>query len=323
MLKIKRNISLKNLTTFRIGGKAKYFIEVFNKTDLERAIIWGRKKSLPFFIIGGGSNILISDKGYSGLVIKINNSRVKKIQPYIITVGAGMNLAAIEQRFFQEGWSGLEWARGIPGTVGGAVVGNAGAFGHSLQEIVRQVTTISLITSEEKIYSPEQCKFSYRGSIFKTKQEVVWEVSLQWQKGDKSKIKERRDKYWDYKVQKRHLFQYPSAGSIFKNILLKDTPYSKNFHPETNSLSGYAIIKGKKTIIRGGKLSAGWLIEQCGLKGYKIGQAEIAPFHGNVIINLGQAKSDDVLQLISLARKKVWQKFKIKLEEEVIIKNKK
>ncbi len=316
---LKKNIVLANYTTFLVGGKAKYFILVSSKKQLRLALNWAKSRSLPVFILGGGSNVLFNDRVYPGLVIKINNNRVIKIKKNTIVVGGGMFLPELENKFSENSWSGLEWARGIPGTIGGAIHGNAGAFGHSIREIVKKVVTINPSTFQEKIYSLSQCQFIYRGSIFKQNSEIIWAGELKFKKGNKKKIQETRQQYWQYKFQKRHFFKYPSAGSVFKNIFIKDTPYFKSYKQFPDSIEGEALIKGKKVLIKGGKLSTGWLIEQCGLKGRKKGKAMISNDHANVIINLGGAKAKDILYLINLSKKKVWEKFKIKLEEEIIV----
>jgi len=319
LLGLKRNIALNRQTTFLVGGKAKYFLQISNKQQLYQSLSWAKSKSLPIFVLGGGSNILFRDKPYPGLVIKIANNKVRKIKKDTIVVGGGMFLPQLERKFLENSWTGLEWARGIPGTIGGAIHGNAGAFGHEIKELVKKVITINPLTLKEKVYSSSQCKFYYRGSIFKENKEIIWVVELKFKKGKKKDIEKKRNNYWQYKFKNRHFFAYPSAGSIFKNIFIKDTPYFKTYHQLANSIEGYAFIKGKRAKTKGGKLSTGWLIEQCGLKGKRKGKAMISNYHANVIVNLGGAKAKDVLYLINLCKKKVWEKFGIKLEEEIII----
>lgn len=299
---VKENISLKNYNTFRINGKAKYFVKISSKDKLIKTLRWANENSLPVFILGNGSNVLFPDKKYQGLVIKIENNKIKKINKKTIVVGAGMMLMELLQRFLKEGWTGLEWANGIPGTMGGAVFCNAGAFGYGISKFVRKVTTIDLRTYKEKIYSFKDCKFEYRGSIFKKNKEIIWEVEIFIKKGNRAKIMEKSKNYWEYKYG-TGIFKYPSAGSIFKNIFA------------TRVASSYK----KGANIKKGKISAGWFIEKCGLKGKKYGGAMISNFHANVIVNINNAKTKDVLYLINLCKRKVYKKFKIKLEEEIII----
>ena len=279
--KIKRNISLKDYTTFKIGGKAKYFFRVKTKEDLIRAILMVKKYNLPFFILGEGSNLLISDKGFNGLVIKIQNTKYK-IQDTKIVVEAGVPLAKLVSQSLQIGAVGLEWAVGIPGTIGGAIKGNTGAFGESIADITKKVTVLDEF--QTKILKNKDCKFNYRNSIFKQNPRlIVLEIEVQLKKGNKKKIKEKMKKYLDYR-KKHHPLSFPSAGCIFKNPKLAP---------------------------------AGFLIEKCGLKGKRIGNVKISEKHTNFIINLGGGRAEDVKKLINLAKRKVKNKFKVKLEREI------
>ncbi len=262
---VKKNVPLKKYTTFKIGGPAKYFYIAKTKKDLIRAIKTAKKLNLPFFILAGGSNILVSDKGYNGLVIKTG----RLLSLYVS--------------------KGLDWAAGIPGTIEGAVYGNAGAFGKSMKDVVESVEVFDAKTEKVKIFKNKDCKFGYRDSIFKKKKNlVILSVKIKTAKSDPRKIK----KYLIYRKQ-RHP-RLPSAGSIFKNLTL------------TN-----------KAGMNKGEIPAAILIHQTGLTGKKIGRAQISKKHSNFIVNLGGAKASDVKKLINLIKKKVKDKFKIELKEEV------
>ncbi|MFH1780607.1 MAG: UDP-N-acetylmuramate dehydrogenase [Candidatus Nealsonbacteria bacterium] len=252
-----KNISLKKYTTFRIGGQAKYFFIAKTKNDLLRAVKEAKERRLPFFILGNGSNLLVSDEGYKGLVIKTG----KPLSSYVS--------------------KGLEWAAGIPGTIEGAVYGNAGAFGQSMKDAVESAEVFDTKTKKVKIFKNKDCQFGYRTSIFKRNRDlIILSVKIKRRKSDFKKIKE----YLDYRKKTQPL-NFPSAGSVFKNP------------------SGF---------------SAGELIEKCGLKGKKIGGAQISNVHANFIVNLGTATAQDVLLLIKLIKKTVKKKFKINLKEEII-----
>ena len=291
---IKQNVSLLNYTTFRIGGKAKYFFIADKKEDLIRSVLMAKKINLPFFILGQGSNLLVSDKGYNGLVIKIENKKYKIKNNKIITE-AGMPFAPLVSLAKTNNLTGLEWGIGIPGTVGGAVYGNAGAFKKSISDNVTQVEVFDSNTKKTKIFKNKECKFKYRESIFKNKKNlIILSAEFKFKKNNQREIQKLIQKYLNYKKSKQPL-NYPSAGSIFKN-----TP---NF-------------------------SAGELIERSGLMGKKIGGAQISKKHANFIINLGNvhpvrntisngAKAKDVFKLIKLIKKQVKKKFKINLEEEI------
>lgn len=310
---IKKNIPLKNYSTIKIGGKAKYFAEVSELNELKELIKWAKEKRLPFFILGNGSNVLFKDEGFKGIVIKIKNSSLK-IKNNFLKLGAGFLLADLVQLGIKKGIEGYEWLNGIPGTIGGAVYGNAGAFGKEMKALVKKVKTINPNNLEEKIYKNKDCQFGYRSSIFQKNKEIIWEVEIKKKKGSKKKIKEKSLNYLKTKIEKQ-MFSYPSLGSIFKNVLVRETIYKKYFNPKKEEV----IIKGEKVRALQGKISAGWFIDRCGLKGKTKGGAKIANFHANVIINFKKAKAKDVLYLINLIQKKVFKEFKIKLEKEIVI----
>lgn len=287
---IKADVSLREYSTFRIGGNAKFLLKVSDKKDLKRIIEKANNINLPFLVIGGGSNILFSSKGYDGIIIvykqdKLINSIVNKNN--IINVDANIPLSVLisETKLL----SGLEWAVGIPGTLAGAINGNAGAFGESISDIIKSVNVLELKKGKliEKKYNKDDCHFSYRNSVFKNNNNlIILSAEIQMNSGNKEEIEKRIRG----NLNKRSLKQPKgfSVGSIFKN---------------------------------GNDFSAGLLIEKAGLKGMKIGDAKISEEHANFIINLGNASSDDVLNLIKIIKKEVKEKFSIDLEEEIKIFN--
>jgi len=211
---------------------------------------------LPFFIFGGGSNILVSDKGFNGLVIKFG----QPLSSYIP--------------------KGLEWAVGIPGTIQGAVCGNAGAFKKSMKDVVKEVEVFDTKTEKVKILKNKDCRFSYRNSIFRKKKNlIILSVKIKSKKSDTKKIKQ----YLDYRKKTQPL-NLPSAGSVFKNP------------------AGF---------------SAGELIERCNLKGKRVGNIKISEKHANFIVNLGRGKAKDVMKLIKIIKNRVKKKFGVTLEEEI------
>jgi len=284
---VEENISLAQFTTFRIGGNAKYFFIAKSKEDIIKAIKAVQQCDLPFFILANGSNVLFSDKGFDGLVIKLENTKCE-LNANIIYADAGVKLHTMVDIATEAELSGMEWANGIPGTIGGAVRGNAGAFNSSMSKIVKTIEVLDVLTSKIKNYEAKDCGFGYRDSIFKKNRNlIILSIEIQLQKENKDKIKEQIKKYRDYRKE-QHPLELPSAGSIFKNPL---------------------------------KFSAGELIEKCGLKGRKIGKAQISEKHCNFILNLGGATAKDVLSLIKLAKEKVKENFGVELEEEIVIPN--
>lgn len=310
---LKENIDLSQFSTFKIGGKAKYFIEVKNKEKLINTVKAAKKLKIPFFVLGGGSNLLISDKGFNGLVIRIfggNEIKIKKNKKFaILDVFAGVSFAYVINYTIGNNLKGLEWAMGIPGTIGGAVCGNAGAFGNEIKDTVLGVW---VLTSNNKLkyFKNKDCKFGYRESIFKNKKNlIIVRVKLKLKIIDDKQelLKNIQDKI---KYRSQGYPKFPNAGSIFKNI--------------TNKKDISKILKIKPEILKNieekwkGRVPAGFLIESCGLKGKKIGKAMISNEHANCFINLGGAKANDIIALIKLAQKEVFKKFGVKLKEEIV-----
>ena len=310
---LKEKVLLKDHTTWRVGGPAKYFLEIQNKEGLEKAISLAKEINLPFFVLGGGSNILVSDKGFNGLVIKIKISDLEieeeggKIK---VLAGAGLPLNFLSAKLLEGEASGLEWSSSIPGSLGGAIFGNAGAFGPSMADSVEWVEAFGIKNQKLKIkkYRKEDCNFSYRSSIFKKKAPdmIILSARLSLVKGNKEAIEAKMKEYADYR-KFRHPLNFPSAGSVFKNpvkpiknkILLAKFPDLADFNQK-------------------GEIPAGWLIAKSRLAGKKIGAAQISKKHSNFFVNLGEAKAKDIRALIKFAQKKVKKVFGIELKEEII-----
>lgn len=283
-MKFKENVLLKDYTSLQVGGPAKYFCLVDKKEDLILAALVAKKFNLPFFVLGRGTNVLFPDKGYEGLVILVQASKIKSGKD--IYAEAGAKLSDLVKICSDKSLQGLEWAVGIPGSIGGAVRGNAGAFGSSIGDSIREVEIFDMTKMRIKKYGLKDCFFSYRNSIFKKNPNlIILSALFNFNKGSSLEIKRKIRDNMAYR-RDRHPLNFPSAGSVFEN--LKD-------------------------------VSAGELIDKCGFKGKKIGGAEVSKKHANFIINTGKAKSEDIVKLIELIKKKVKDKFKISLKEEVEI----
>lgn len=307
---IKENIKLSEHTTFRIGGPARYFVVVKNNDELLEALNWAKSNSLLFFILGGGSNLLISDEGFNGLVIKMQNdslavvmrSEATKDLKMKITAGAGVLFGRVIMDTVKLGYSGAEWGFGISGTIGGAICGNAGRLGQSVAQVVESVTVLDE-NLNTKTLSKNDCEFGYRESRFKKTKEIILSGVLVFEKKEPAVIEAVLN---EAKAVVKQAPPYPSAGCIFKNYVVasKDDSLLAS-HPE--------LVER----VREGKLGVGQLIDQCGLKGRQINGAKIWEGHANYIVNVGGAKAKDVLSLIKLVRETVKEKFGIELEEEV------
>ena len=274
---------MKKHTTFRIGGPADYYLCPHSTEELQKILQICRENKLEFFILGNGSNLLVSDKGYRGVVIQLwKNFSDIETDDNTITVKAGALLSKVAAEALEESLTGMEFASGIPGTMGGAVMMNAGAYGGEMKDIIREVT---VLTREGKLLtlSKEEMNFGYRTSVVKEKGYVVISAELQLRKGDREEIRKVMDELKERRVTKQPL-DMPSAGSTFKR-------------PE-----GYF---------------AGKLIMDAGLRGFSVGGAQISEKHCGFVVNKGDATAADVLGLIGEVQKRVQEKFGVALEPEV------
>jgi len=302
------NEPLASHCTFKIGGPARYFFVAKSAEEVKRAVEAANELGLNFFVVSGGSNILFSDTGFDGLIIKIQNTKYK-IQDTKIVTDAGVKLADIVAVAAERGLSGLEWAAGIPGTVGGAVRGNAGAYGHAIGESVEEVQKLEVGSwkLEVRSYNKEECRFGYRESVFKKEGGIILKVVFKLAPGDKKKIKEEMDKI--LKARGEKIPEEPSAGSFFKNIEINDEVIKSFQSHLKEDIPADFIAKGK--------IPSAWLIEKCELKDRKIGGAKISEKHANFIVNTGGATADNVIALASLVKMAVRDKTGIQLQEEV------
>ncbi len=270
-------------TTFRIGGNADYFVKPGNADEVAAVIAVCREYSIPYFILGNGSNLLVSDDGYRGMIINImDNMDSVTVDGRIITAQAGALLVRVSVMARDNALTGLEFASGIPGTIGGAVYMNAGAYGGEMKNVVK---TVRAIDEYGRIYEldSEKMDFSYRHSIVEERKLIVLEVTLKLEHGSREAIDDRMKELAEARRSKQPL-EYPSAGSTFKR-------------PE-----GYF---------------AGKLIMDAGLRGYSVGGAQVAEKHCGFVINKGGATASDVVELIRDVQHDVDDKFGVTLEPEV------
>ncbi len=305
--KISKKVALKQYSTFKIGGAAEYYIEIKTRDDLAASIDWAVRGNLPFFILSGGSNILFSDQGFPGLVIKMKNCRFMADR-LRINCESGVDLWKAVKLGLENSLSGLEWAYGIPGTVGGAVRGNAGAFGSSMKDVVADVEAYDALRGKFMVFEGEKCHFSYRDSVFKHKHElIIWSVKLLLEKDKRNDISKRMREFGARRTKIQPC--EPSAGSIFKNLMFEDL---KQANPQI------ARAAQEENAARKGKVGTGWLIDRLGLKGKSIGGAKISEIHANFIVNTGSATAEDVIMLISYIKQQARDSYGIQLHEEIV-----
>ena len=300
---IKENEPLAQHTTFRIGGPAKFFVDVLDENQINEALQFARAKDLKCFILGGGSNVLFSDDGFSGLVIRMQNQQYE-IKGTNMVCGSGMPLSMAVSLAAKDSLSGLEWAAGIPGTVGGAVRGNAGALGSTMAKIVDDLRVLDVEKKEITSYANESCQFSYRSSIFKKNpQLVIISANIRLEKGDQESIKKIMTENIERRVASQSVGQ--SAGSFFENPVVEDKELIALYEKDTGNSS------------QGGTIPAGWLIDEMGFRGKKIGGVMVSEKHANFIINLGNGTANDVIILAGIIKQKARKEFGVRLREEV------
>lgn len=310
MINFQKNIPLENYSHYKIGGPAKLFVEVETTEDLSEILRFAQNDKV--FILGGGTNVLISDKGFDGLVIhnKIEGIlRQSSGQGENLRVGSGALIKDLLDFCIENSFSGFEWAGGLPGTIGGAIRGNAGAFKGETKDNVVEVESLNIETLEEKLRTNKECNFSYRNSVFKSGDgidEFITHVVLGLTLGDKEEIKEKIQQKIDYRIN-RHPMNYPNIGSTFKNISLNSL--SEGLQKEFASFvktDPFPVVPTTK------------LLALCDLKGKRVGGAMISDKHPNFIVNIDNATSEDVKTLIEIAKQSVKAKYNLILEEEIV-----
>lgn len=280
---IKVEEPMKDHTTFKVGGPADYFISPKNSGQIQAVMQLCKQEAMPFYLLGNGSNLLVGDKGFRGVIIHIGKDFSDiRIEGTTITVQAGALLSKTAHEAYQSGLRGMEFAAGIPGSIGGAVVMNAGAYGGEMKDII---TSIQVIDGSGTILTLEKEKLDmgYRSSVVSKKGYIVLEMCIELEHGDKESIKSRMDELREKRTTKQPL-EYPSAGSTFKR-------------PE-----GYF---------------AGKLIEDAGLRGFQVGGAKVSDKHCGFVINAGDATAADIVSLMEQVKEKVYDKFQVVLEPEV------
>lgn len=303
-MKIKEKVLMKDYTTFRIGGPADYLVEVDTVDELLQAIAWAKEHGQKMLVIGAGSNLLISDDGYHGLVIKLKLYNIE-IKDERVLVGAGVPLPELIKQTLKQDLVGLEFAAGIPGTVGGAIRGNAGTYGLAMSDVVTKIRYLDE-NYELKEMSVQEVNFSYRHSIFKVKPYIILESWLQLKKGDAQAAQALIDERLKYRRDTQP--SGPSAGCVFKNIELDKV--------DTKILIAQGVDLEQ---FKHSKIPAAYLIDQLGLKGKRMGDAMVSDKHANYILNMGQAKAEEVIMLISFIKQQVRDHYGLQLEEEIQI----
>lgn len=281
---VKIDEPMKKLTNFKIGGNADVFVIAKSIEEIKCVIKFSKENNIPLTILGNGSNVLVSDKGIRGIVLQIGLKEIKveKHENALIEVDAGAMLGALAQILLKQSISGFEFAAGIPGSIGGAIRMNAGAYGGEMKDIVKNVTVLNE-KGEINILTNEECEFSYRHSRFTNSKEIIIKATLELPFGNENEIKAKMDEYAQSRKEKQPL-NLPSAGSTFK---------------------------------RGADFITAKLIDECGLKGYTSGDAQVSTLHAGFVVNLGNATAQDVLSVVNHVKQVVLEKTGKQIELEI------
>ena len=301
-----RNVSLRAHSSYKVGGPALFFAPVRTIPEVRAATNEARKRRLSIFILGGGTNLLIPDEGFEGLVLQPRFMALRR-SGTTVRVGAGVSVKKLLEFTAREGLSGLEWAGGLPGLVGGAIRGNAGAFKGETKDSIVSVTSFDLLSGKVIRRSRRACRFAYRMSVFKEKEgrEVILEAVLKLRRGEPRAIRAAMREKIAYRFAK-HPMEYPNIGSIFKNVPVAEIPRSRREELAYNpKLDPFPVIPAAR------------LIGKAGLTGKKKGGAMVSPKHTNFIVNTGGATERDVAWLMDYVKATVREKCGVVLHEEV------
>ncbi len=301
--KVRLNEPLSKHTTNKIGGVADFFIFIDSVDSLTGLVKFLRGEGIEYVILGGGSNTLLIGERFEGVVVSTIKMKEIKAENNEIIADAGCATAEVAQFSIKNNLTGFEWGVGVPGTIGGAVVGNAGAMGREMKDSVSRI--VILREGEILELTNEECEFGYRDSIFKHNDDVILRVHLVLEKSDNKDLAKKAMESIAYRINTQPQ-GFSSSGCAFKNVKIDENIKIDNLPEE---------------FIEKGIIPAGWLIEKAGLKGESVGQAKVSETHGNFIVNSGEPNAKDILELIEKIKEKVYDNFGIELEEEIRIIN--
>lgn len=281
---VKYNEPMSKHTSFKVGGNAEYFVEIYDIDILKRIVDYSQNNNLVINVVGNGTNLLVLDSGIKGLVIRYVANKIE-INDNYVSVDAGILNGILAQELLKNELSGFEFASGIPGTIGGAVFMNAGAYGSEIKDIIEEVTYFDMRDKTVHIICNNECKFDYRKSIFSEMDTVILNAKLRLNKSSYDLIKKKMDEYKDKRISTQPLNK-PNAGSTFK---------------------------------RGDGFITAQLIDEAGLKGFSIGGARVSEKHAGFIVNDNNATAKDIIELIEYVKKTIYEKYNKKIEVEVRI----
>ena len=284
-LQIEEGVKIANRTSYKIGGVADYFSKPKNTDELKEVVAWAKRENVEIFTLGRGTNILLSDSGFSGLIIDTSNINFIRWNENEVVTGTGQLLHTLVMDLVNNGFCGFENLAGIPGSVGGGVIMNAGAFGTEISENIISVSALNLDTLKTELFLSENLEFGYRTSFFKNKNYIITEIKFRFKKSEDIDTTQKKVADILKRRKVKQPINLPNCGSVFKR-------------PKGNY--------------------AGTLIEECGLKGFRVGGAMVSEKHANFIVNIDNATANDVRAVVVAVQKKVYLKRGIKLDPELI-----
>lgn len=308
MVRIEEGVSLASLGSFHIGGAARYVAYPKTDEDMREAIAFAAERAVPLLVVGGGTNFLFPDTGFPGLVVHPSALRCE-VSGTTLVADAGLPMKDLLETAATHGLSGLEWAGGLPGTVGGAVRGNAGAFGGETKDSVAWVESIAVSTGNIVRRTAAECAFGYRTSVWKTNggTEIILRAAFDLRPGDVAVIRAAAEEKARYRTE-RHPMEYPNIGSVFKNVPVASAPGSLvDFAEKAIKQDPFPVIP------------AAFLISEARLKGLRRGDAMVSEKHPNFVVNIGNATAEDVRALVRDIQLRIRDRFHIELEEEIIV----
>lgn len=332
---VEANVGLAQFSTFKLGGPAEFFVRAKTAEIFKQAIAAALTHNLPYTILGKGANVLIADKGISGLVIRAEDNDIV-IDGQIVRAGAGAAFAQVAVKSSQAGLAGLEFAASLPGSVGGAVRGNAGCFGSEVKDVLLRAHVLNIPSSLRRgegvvgatiVSKPplpllekegiidlwldnKDCKFAYRESRFKHEQFIILEAEFKLAPGNKDESIDKISKFLEQKKSTQSV-ESNCAGCMFKNVAWQEWEKIPADKLKSEDIDDSSQFKAK------GVVPTGWIIEQLGLKGYRIGDTMVSEKHGNFLLNMGKATTGQMIQLISYLKMQVRDRLGIMLQEEV------
>ena len=293
-------------TNFRIGGPARFYAALGTAEEVIHAIQVAEAEGIPWYVFGGGSNLLVADEGFEGLVIQ-SALRDVLVDGDRVMAGSGVITALVARKAADAGLSGFEWAVGVPGTIGGAVYGNAGCYGGEIKDVVKSVDAYRIGDGTRVTYTNADCVFAYRESRFKQERHLILGCTLRLAPGDAAAGKARMQEIVATRKEKQPL-DAASAGCAFKNYAYTD---------EAAIVQLRSVVDVPEAMLEAKQIPAGWLVDQAGLRGISVGAVSVSQKHGNFLVQKSGATANDVVALMQKIKRSVRDRFGVELQEEI------